>query len=407
MNSFCRFITAAVFIGLAAIACNPAQIDPSQEERPAPDFPDKSNPNNIVTALYINAPGVKEISSKEEWTTGAEIYLMDDKGTRTNLGVTSIKRRGNSSFYFPKHSYNLKLEVKQAVLGMPASKRWCLLAQWMDRTNLRNDVAFEVSRRFGMAWTPRGRFVKLYFNGDYRGLYYLVEKVKIAKNRINISDDGFIIDMDSNFDEAYKFRSEYFKMPVNIKEPDEDVITKEMFDNFKNYFNELEKRIYNKDASYTEMLDLDSFIKWALIQEVVGNAEYKHPKSVIMYKDVTGKLYSGPTWDHDWGTFVPNQKGFIIIWQHWYEAVSYDKTFYKRLKEIWQEVKPELADIDAYITARAKVIRKATADDDKLWPITQDENGDEHLSFDEAIERMKESFNARVQALDDYIYNYY
>lgn len=400
------FSTLAVFAFLSS-SCNQDKLDPDNQEPGTQTETEKDNPNNVVTELHINVPGNIEITSKDYWTEGAEIFLVDREGNRTSLGKTSLKRRGNSSFFFPKDSYNLKFEVKLPVLGMPASKRWCLLAQWMDKTNLRNDVAFEISRRFDRAWTPRGRFVKLYYNGENRGLYYLVEKVKIAKNRVNISDDGYIVDLDSNYDEPYKFRSSYYNLPVNFKDPDEDLMTQEKFDYFQDYFNEVERRIKTKDASYLDMIDLDSFISWVLVQEVVGNGEYKHPKSTIMYKDVEGKLFAGPVWDFDWGTFVPDQKDFIVMWRHWYEDLAYDKTFYARFKEIWNATKGKLKDIDKYIDARADVISEAAIEDAELWPIDQDENGDEKLSFDEAIQRMKDSFNERLAELDDYIYNMY
>ena len=70
---------------------------------------------------------------------------------------------------------------------MPKHKRWVLLANWMDRTLLRNDVAFEMARRV-MDWAPRGQFVELYLNGVHQGNYYLCEQIKVDKNRVNIDE---------------------------------------------------------------------------------------------------------------------------------------------------------------------------------------------------------------------------
>ena len=93
---------------------------------------------------------------------------------------------------------------------MPAQKNWILLANFDDKTMLRDDVAFELSRRVGMAYTPRSQFVETFLNGEYEGTYQLTESIEIDKNRVNINslddDDvtapnitgGYLMEVDYN-----------------------------------------------------------------------------------------------------------------------------------------------------------------------------------------------------------------
>ena len=90
------------------------------------------------------------------------------------------------TWILPKKPYKLKLDSKASLLGMPAGKTWVLLANYDDKSLLRDQVAFEVGRRVGMAWTPNSRFVELFLNGQYEGNYQLTEEIKIDNNRVNI-----------------------------------------------------------------------------------------------------------------------------------------------------------------------------------------------------------------------------
>ena len=130
---------------------------------------------------------------------------------------------------------------------MPKHKRWCLIANYMDRTLMRNRVAHYVASHTSLQWTPRTRFAEVWFNGEYLGNYLVVEQIKIDENRLNIdeltTDDnegdaltgGYLLEMDSYFDEMNKFRSSYSDMPVNIKSPDES-ITAAQFRYIRTYF---------------------------------------------------------------------------------------------------------------------------------------------------------------------------
>lgn len=185
-----------------------------------------------LARVYINTPGGVDVQSKESWLCGAQITIYDSEGKLDCLGSCDMKGRGNMSWTFPKKSYSLKLGKKSEVLGMPAHKRWCLISNWLDRTMMRNAVAFKIASMMpSLTWTPHGQHVELFVNGMHRGNYYLCEQIKAGKNRVNIEEwgnnagtginatGGFIFELDEYFDEAFKLRSPRADFPWMLKDP--------------------------------------------------------------------------------------------------------------------------------------------------------------------------------------------
>lgn len=130
-----------------------------------------------LPVVYISAP--TPVISTADWVKNCTIQITNAGEYNAVYESVQLKGRGNSTWLYPKKPYAVKLDKKSEVLGMPEHKRWCLLANWMDRTNIRNDVSFEIGRRLsGLAWTPRGKFVDVVFNGQFAGNYYLCEQIK-------------------------------------------------------------------------------------------------------------------------------------------------------------------------------------------------------------------------------------
>jgi len=161
--------------------------------------------------------------------------------------------------------------------------------------------------------------VEVVLNGTHLGNYYLCEQIKVDKNRVNVAElketdteepaisGGYLVELDTYYDEINKFRSIHKNLPVNFKEPDEDVLNSQQMDWFKDYFNQVEDILYGSgEGSYQDYIDVNSFIDWWLVYELALNGEPNHPKSSYMYKDRNEKLKAGPVWDFDWGTFIPN-----------------------------------------------------------------------------------------------------
>lgn len=134
--------------------------------------------------IHIVLPSNSNIFKVKIKTNKNKAYLIVDS---YDLGTAGIRGRGHSSWGQPKKPYNVKFDKKQSPLGMSKSKHWILLANaYYDRTQLHNATAFEMARLVGFDWGLEGRFVELILNGTHKGLYYLCEKIRAEKDKINI-----------------------------------------------------------------------------------------------------------------------------------------------------------------------------------------------------------------------------
>ena len=125
-----------------------------------------------------------------------------------------------------------------------------------------------------------------------------------------------------------------------------------------------------------------------------------------MYKKRNGKLYAGPVWDFDWMSFVPGRKGVLLTSALWYGYLFNHDSFKSLVKERWTALKPEFEKVFTYIDEKAEYIRESNEINLEMWPVTQNVNEDIDLSFDDAVNRMKEAYQERITELDKVISNY-
>ena len=390
----------------------------------------KSTYPSSLARVYINTPNEVGITSKTTWLKDCSIRIINEDGEEDLNVTTSIRGRGNSTWTYPKKPYAIKLDSKEEVLGMPKHKRWVLLANWMDRTLLRNDIAFEMGRRV-MSWAPRGEFVEVYLNGKHQGCYYLCEHIKVDKNRVNVDEldedsdftdesqvtGGYILEFDTYgpSDEINYFYTRIKNYPVTIKEPDEDVITSWDhlgYSYIQGYVNNIEQLLEDDKDNLTrwdeveKLIDVNSYIDWWMIHELAYNREPLHPKSSYMYKKRDDKLYAGPVWDFDYGTFViPNNNTIDLTSTLWYGYLFKYPEFRAAVKTRWTELKTTFEGINQYIVSQATKIRVSNEVNITKWPISLSVNGDESLPYDEAISRISSAYNQRIGIIDTYISN--
>jgi hypothetical protein len=151
--------------------------------------------------VFINTQNGTEITSKEIWTPGTMSIMCSGAFEDFPESEIEIRGRGNTTWYWPKKPYAIKLGSKARIMGMPKHKRWVLLANFMDRTMLRNRIAYKAAQQTSLAWTPRNEIVELVFNGKHMGNYMLIEQIKEDENRVNVSKDGgYILELDFHFD---------------------------------------------------------------------------------------------------------------------------------------------------------------------------------------------------------------
>lgn len=342
----------------------------------------------------------KPVESKDFWVDGATMYMTYEDGTIQVPGNMDIKLRGNATLYLPKRSYNIRLQEDFPVIGFPSGRHWCLLANWRDHTIIRNDLAFEISRRAGMAWTPWGDFVDLYWNEEYRGVYYLCEKIRAGESRVDIRKQGFLLEQDIYYDEEHCFRTDLLDIPFMVKEPDGDDFIPEAFEELRTFVNQVERLLVAGDPAWKESVDMDSFIRYWLVFELTQNWEPNNPKSCFMYRNPDGPLIAGPVWDFDWHTFIPEPEGFVIKDALWYHYLFKDTEFKNTAKAVWEETRQDFAAFPAYIDALVERIRPHALVNAEMWPIPGYINGDEDLPWDDSVSRIRSCFIERFTWLD-------
>lgn len=409
--------------------------------------------------LILYTDDAQDIKSKETWSMGK--FKLDPQNNRDIAplsGITEIRGRGNSTWGFAKKPYALKLQdkTKGTFMGMKAHKRWVLLANYADKTSIRNRIAFELGKKLGLPWTPDSRFVEVILNGKFLGNYLLTEQIKIDSKRVNIEEvdnketdlnkitGGWLMEIDryySNGETRY-FRPDISQLPIIVKEP-EDANTAQM--NYINkYFNSFEQLIYPTlpkgtpyhqgntqvagipdSAEYGKYIDINSFINYWFVQELTENRDSRLPGSVYMYKGMNKKLSIGPLWDFDQTTFLGSRS-----WLHYdyipsaseYTGLEYRSLYYSQLfkdpkfknktKERWKEVYPLLLnEIPAFIDREYHLIAKSldqnwidVGEDNTqgIWALTDEEistggrNHDKNLKGKDAVGRLKSFYIQRV-----------
>ena len=165
-----------------------------------------------LAQIHIETPVDTSIITKDSYTKNCPITIYNKKGEIEYQGITSIKGRGNSTFkLYPKKPYSLKLDDKKDLFGRAKSKKWTLLAEYTDKSFLRTAFMLELSKILEIKHTVSYDFVDLYINEGYNGLYILTEKVEKAEGRIEICDDGFLIENDA----WYAEEPLYFTTDIN------------------------------------------------------------------------------------------------------------------------------------------------------------------------------------------------
>lgn len=390
-----------------------------------------------LPCVYIRTP--EEIRSRDDWTELADIRIevrIDGKDTTVyQADSLKIKGRGNTTWTsYPKKPYALKLNHKANLIGTGKTSRWVLLANWMDRTLLRNQVAFEAARRTSIEWTPSGIFVKLYMESPdtegemrYQGIYWLGEKIRVEGSHFD-ADYLYSYDTSDRGSEDFSAYCHYMKagewfegeVPVTVKYPDRDDYTEvywisSLKDQCLEALQNIEDAIYHvPTGNWTSCVDLNSFCDWYLVNELCYNTEVRHPKSCFFYIR-QGVMYAGPVWDFDFGTFhVPSEFPQLRLKSALYYFQLFPQPeFRQRLKARWKALRPQFESLTDYIDQQADWIRSSEKENHNMWPCYPNPQGtadtnwmvnmDEDLTFQEAVDKMKRALLLRIDLLDEQI----
>ena len=296
-----------------------------------------------------------ELSKDNKAENGGVVLLRADGTVVYDGTMKNIKGRGNSTWYYPKKPYQIKLNEKADLIetGIPdeAEKTWVLLANYCDETMLHNSVSFDIAARLGLAYSPHFRQVDLYYDGEYRGTYLLCEKTEIGSGRVNIADlekayeksNPEISDFDSlptafganRYGNSFQYVSglnspqdlsggylleidyqnraaaekSWFSTThgdyLTCKSP--EYASEAGMEYISDLYQQFENAVYHggtdpeSGKAYTDLVDLDSLARFYLLTELSMDVD-SFKSSCYFYKPAgEEKFYAGPVWDFDSG----------------------------------------------------------------------------------------------------------
>ncbi|TCC98062.1 CotH kinase family protein [Pedobacter psychroterrae] len=367
--------------------------------------------DNGIAALYINTTNNAAINSKDIYVTGTIKIVGNFKDVLFD-GKTEIKGRGNSTWGMPKKPYRIKLDKKFGILGMSENKNWVLLANYADKTLMRNELAFMLSRNSGLTFTPDSRFVEVFLNGNYQGSYLLTEQIKEGKDVVDVErDGGYLLEQDGFAgSEPVHFYTKK-NMPVTVKYPDEEEITPLQKEYISSHFQKLEDALFAANFTdplngYRKYFDVDSYINYYIVNEVMGNPDMFW--STYMYKKPNDdKIYTGPVWDFDIAINnddrLGNQvNGLMLTAAHepkaWIRRMMEDQSFRQKIRLRWNELKAKILTLPASVDLLSKKLAVSQTRNFTKWSIL---NTKVYREF-----QIAGSYNAEVAYLKNYLTNH-
>ena len=394
-----------------------------------------------------------QVISNEKRVTAHMGIINNGKGKSNRIrdsfndfdGKISIELRGESSQAFPKKSFTIETkndegkDLDASLLDMPAETDWILYAPYTDKTLLRDVLAYEMGRDMGM-YTPRTRSVELYLDGEYQGVYVLIEKIKIDPNRVDISelkpDDtsgktvtgGYLLRVDKWDNNDFPYWESTHKPPneraikFQFVDPKGEDLSPEQADYIKDYISKFESALssgnYKSEEGYEALIDVASFIDFMIVNEVSKNID-AYIFSTYMHKANDrdgGLLKMGPLWDFNlaFGNVDYNRNAqFAPGWMfnddmrmYWFRRLMSDENFMKRFNCRWKELRESVFNDEYFsdkIDAIAEELNDAQERNFKKWPILDTYVWpNQHVggTYQKEIEFLKKWIHARVDWMD-------
>lgn len=312
-----------------------------------------------LPAVFVEtSKGIEYIeSSKDNRDKKAEITIISAEGKTEYSDKSEIKGRGNATWGYYKKPYQIKLSEKSPVLGMESAKTWILLADYVDLSHMHNALAFMLAKDLGIPYSIDYRYVNLYIDGDYKGIYLICEKVQINSGRVDIKElekenedknpdvdfeslpvitvtngklisdtiltsytysqglvspeditGGYLVELDNmyGYREPARFTTENGNTYV-VKSP--EFVSKDEMEYIASLFADMEEAIYSSDGynkkgvHYSEYIDIESFAAVYTEEELLKNWD-AYFSSMFFFKDAdsngkVSKIFMGPIWDMD------------------------------------------------------------------------------------------------------------
>lgn len=358
--------------------------------------------------LVVETEHFRAVNDVESYIP-AYCQLYGEKFPLTDLIPADVKGRGNSSFTASKYGYRLELNEKNGLLEMPSNKDWVLIPNFIDRSLIRNEVTSKIAKALNDPWVPRSRFVELFFNRDYRGVFQLTERIKVGKKRVNIAPDAFLVEVDYKYKEGEQVFFSKSNVPFRIHYPknisDATLLdVKKHIDRFEDFL--------KTDFSIAELsnwIDLEFYIRYYWIQEFSKNADGGFNTSVFFTWRKGENIKMGPIWDFDaayGAAYARSYKGWLIRESYWNKNIFRNKDFIKRVNAYWKENKSVFESAVDSVETLGKSISAAADNNFLRWPILENDElvgakVDSYGSYEASVLGLKNWMKNRLTWIDE------
>ncbi len=342
--------------------------------------------------LYITTDNKLDITSLDVYSPGT-ITIEPNGVENAALPVTkfNIRGRGNSTWGMIKKPYKIKFDSPVSLFGNPAHKEWVLLANYADKTLIRNYLALTLSAQMQMAFTPVAHFVELFVNGRHDGNYMISDQVEVSSTRVNVESlnnsetdpsvirGGYLLEIDLRVRETHEdpyFESKDF--PIVVKYPKEanDAEMKYISD----YVKEAETALYgpqfmDPSNGFRKYFDEESIIKWYIVNELFKSVDSYGYASIYIYKQRNGKLSFGPVWDFDLSAGNATQEPlcmdpieFYVVFHKWIWQMYQDPAFKQKIHDVWKQYRTPIFNQLTLIDQEVALLDKSQKANFLLWP---------------------------------------
>lgn len=410
------------------------------------------NFESALPILYINTNGQCIEKENKIWSFLAVSNAPGGGEKRTVMmqpdyeTAIMINYRGASSYlHFDKKQYRIKFFEEEGssraknyeFLGMGAQSEWVLNGPFLDRTLLRNRLVYELGREM-MEWAPDSRYVELFVDGEYMGVYLAVEPVTNGESRLRLADFGlssgetaYIVKRDRVDSEegalyVYGYYGGKTCNSLYIDYPTAKNLTAQQREWITNDISSFEKVLYGDDFAdpkngYAGYLDVGSFVDYYILNEVVMNHDAGN-LSTYVYKELGGKLQIA-IWDYNncydnYPWFSQDYEELFLQDSAWFSRLLQDRAFVDRVVERYEELRKSILNeeylyqrMDAYVEELGDAIERNFA----IWGYTFRDNmladsnaiHEDPTDYAEAIQLLKDSIHLRFVSLDEHITDLY
>lgn len=376
--------------------------------------------SGTLPVMYIETENRTPITSKTVYLNANYWLDLQNNNEHEALGSEAeplpmqIRGRGHSSWKGNKKPYKIKFAKKTSVLGMAENKHFALLKP------SENTVAgLQLGKLMNMAWTPSFRPIEVVLNGDYIGLYFLTETIRIDKNRVNIYEQkdqetnpdiipyGWLVEVDNYIDDCQITIPESSQWNLRLRYHSPEDLSAAQLQWLTNEFKSINAAIYSSDKTSTaweDYLDVESMVRFFIIQEVMDNPDGFHG-SFYLHKDMgdNAKWTAGPIWDlvcynrdkTDYTFRMKVHYGFI---PHWIGEIIQYGNFRDAVNTIWQEVYPDvLSEIYSSIDSVVLPLASAWQNDSERW------NEDPSQTAQLRAERIKNALGKNIEWFNNHL----